>query len=104
MSRQNNSQSDNKTSDEGEAQNKFGSAKTINSDQYLQYTVISRMTHGNAKVTFTALKVHSVYHWLIILAQEILSLISSTASLSARFRGGYAGVIDLNDDVRKSVH
>ncbi|KAI4476369.1 hypothetical protein M0804_013640 [Polistes exclamans] len=100
VSRQNNSKSDNKTSDEGEAQKKFGSAKAISSDQYFQDSNYddSWERKSNLRRFEGSSSISSADYF----GTGDSSPTSSAASLSARFSGGRAGVVDL-DDVRESV-
>ncbi|KAL2724750.1 ADP-ribosylation factor GTPase-activating protein 2 isoform X1 [Vespula maculifrons] len=100
LSRQNNNKSDNKSSDEGEAQKKFGSAKAISSDQYFQDSNYddSWERKSNLRRFEGSSSISSADYF----GTGNSSPTSSTASLTARFSGGRAGVVDL-DDVRESV-
>ncbi|KAI4495549.1 hypothetical protein M0802_008561 [Mischocyttarus mexicanus] len=100
VNRSNNNKSDNKTSDEGEAQKKFGSAKAISSDQYFQDSNYddSWERKSNLRRFEGSSSISSADYF----GTGNSSPTSSTASLSSRFSGGRAGVVDL-DDVRESV-
>lgn len=70
LSRQNNNKSDNKSSGEGEAQKKFGSAKAISSDQYFQDSnyddSVSKSGHYFDKVLFE-LKCGFIYNFYLFI-------------------------------------
>ncbi|XP_047366229.1 ADP-ribosylation factor GTPase-activating protein 2 isoform X1 [Vespa velutina] len=98
LSRQNNSKNDNKSSGEGEAQKKFGSAKAISSDQYFQDSSYddSWERKSNLRRFEGSSSISSADYF------GTGSSFPTSGSLTARFIEGRGGVVDL-EDVRESV-
>ncbi|CAK9825135.1 ADP-ribosylation factor GTPase-activating protein 2 [Anthophora retusa] len=99
-SRPNNAKNDSKTTAEGEAQKKFGSAKAISSDQYFQDSKDddSWERKSNLRRFEGSSSISSADYF----GTGSSSATSPTSSLSMRLSGGRVGVVDL-DDVTESV-
>lgn len=100
LSRSSNSKNDNKTSVEGEAQKKFGSAKAISSDQYFQDS--NHDDSWERKSNLRRFEGSSSISSADYFGTGNSSPTSPTTSLSARLSGAHTSVVDL-DDVRESV-
>ncbi|XP_017793731.1 PREDICTED: ADP-ribosylation factor GTPase-activating protein 2 isoform X2 [Habropoda laboriosa] len=100
LSRPINAKNDSKTTAEGEAQKKFGSAKAISSDQYFQDSKDddSWERKSNLRRFEGSSSISSADYF----GTGSSTATSPTSSLSMRLSGGSAGVVDL-DDVRESV-